>query len=514
MKLYQPINLSDWDALKDLDKTPWNKCKLIYAHRGGQSFLLVHTNGDLYGFGENKYRLFGNIDQLFITHPLKINITNVIALDTGYFHVVALLGNGDLYTWGLNNYGQLGNGNQQPIIFPSKVDISEEIINISCGYFCTLAVDKNQTVWFWGCLNEVPLSTQSELQPIQVMCGQTVINIACGGRHAAILTADKLYVCGSNENGQLAKTNINVAYYYQPVLNLPENLSDVVCGAFSTAVLTTDGKVFCWGDLGNTEQYDPVKFCFREKVIEISANGDDDIFYAILENHEVYHWGHDVYRLGHDNNCYYPQKIEVLSNFDMYSKRSKTPAVYCTSCLPPLVPFNQEHTVSEKIALLFNNKTYSDLKIKLNGDEIMYAHKLIITLNSSTFSRIILNNFKSKKTIDLTKYDSVAVKSYIKFLYTNKLENVHVSHLPELYNFAKKDEKSNLQNQILLTWKNSLNEKDIATMFKKAYYHQCEDLIELCLPMTKRVTIDKVDSLNLTPEILFQIIESSVNIEE
>ena len=80
---------------------------------------------------------------------------------------------------------------------------------------------------------------------------KNVIKISLGSKHSAYLTDEHAVYCyGSGEFGQLGHKKFSDVTK-QPVLVQDlkgENVIDVVCGSNHTAVLCSDGIVFCWGD--------------------------------------------------------------------------------------------------------------------------------------------------------------------------------------------------------------------------------------------------------------------------
>ncbi len=84
------------------------------------------------------------------------NLTRIIAISAGEGHSMVLDVDRYVYTWGSNYYGQLGNGCDDPCTTPVRVvgkdgvGYLENIVAISAGYWHSLAVDVNGTIWTWG----------------------------------------------------------------------------------------------------------------------------------------------------------------------------------------------------------------------------------------------------------------------------------------------------------------------------------------------------------------------------
>jgi alpha-tubulin suppressor-like RCC1 family protein len=84
------------------------------------------------------------------------NLTRIIAVSAGEGHSMALDVEGNVYCWGDNDYGQLGDGSEVDSLTPVRVlgedgeGYLENIVAISAGYWHSLAIDANGTIWTWG----------------------------------------------------------------------------------------------------------------------------------------------------------------------------------------------------------------------------------------------------------------------------------------------------------------------------------------------------------------------------
>ncbi|MEA3477798.1 MAG: CHAP domain-containing protein, partial [Bacteroidota bacterium] len=108
--LYYPISKTAVKVWADQSGTPLTDVNKIGAGRN-HSFAIL-DDGNTAAWGENKkgqlgIGYFGDKEDLPVN---VINITNIIAIDGGEDHSIALLHDGSVYSWGDNKYGQLGNG--------------------------------------------------------------------------------------------------------------------------------------------------------------------------------------------------------------------------------------------------------------------------------------------------------------------------------------------------------------------------------------------------------------------
>src|SRR5690606_31904685 len=85
--------------------------------------------------------------------PVQVSgLTDVIAIDAGYGHSIALKDDGTVWTWGRNNYGQLGNGSDPNTNSLTPVQVSDltDVVAIAAGDDLNYAIKSDGTVWGWG----------------------------------------------------------------------------------------------------------------------------------------------------------------------------------------------------------------------------------------------------------------------------------------------------------------------------------------------------------------------------
>ncbi len=83
-------------------------------------------------------------------------LKGIIAVSAGEGHSLALDLNGTVWAWGDNKYGQLGNDTNDPcttavaVVGLNGEGYLENIIAISAGFWHSLAIDVDGTIWTWG----------------------------------------------------------------------------------------------------------------------------------------------------------------------------------------------------------------------------------------------------------------------------------------------------------------------------------------------------------------------------
>jgi len=141
---------------------------------------------------------------------------NVIAIATSEYanHTLALKSDSTVWAWGYNLKGQLGNGtannNINPLPMPiDTVGIGGGFIAIACGGNHSLALKNDGMVWAWGWNNNGQLGDSSTLDKhsavkVKPNFGGGIISIAAGYYHSLALKNDNtVWAWGEDALGQL-----------------------------------------------------------------------------------------------------------------------------------------------------------------------------------------------------------------------------------------------------------------------------------------------------------------------
>jgi len=356
---------------------------MISIGESRSSAIALKSNGTVWAWGYNGYGQIGNgttTDQYTPTQVFgpgsEIYLTNIIAVDGGDCHFIALKSDSTLYAWGYNGYGGLGDGStthrNRPVRVPGPggEDYLDEIVAISGGVHHTLALKSDGTVFAWGRNDRGQLgngNTTNQTYPVRVKDVDTVSNlsgviaISAGDMFSLALKSDgSVWAWGWNNYGQLGDGTTAEKHVPVQVLGAAggylENIVAISTGYYYFSMaLKSDGTVWAWGRNDNGQLGDgstsyrtrPVRVSgiectgSLENIIGIATGEQHSI--ALQSDHTIVSWGYNGDgRLGDGTwaNRYCPVEVIAPSlTMEIYwQERQIRPAQSCISVFPN--PFN------------------------------------------------------------------------------------------------------------------------------------------------------------------------------
>ncbi len=398
---------------------------LGYSHS-----IALATDGTVYSWGNNDHGRLGDNTDTDRDTPVKVlkgaysgttylgddsgNKITAVALGGG--HSVALVADGTMYSWGYNYRGQLGDNSTTDSHIPIKVlkgaysegttylgdNSSNKIIAVALGYFHSIALTEDGTVYSWGYNWYGQLgdnSTTNSSIPVKVLKGaysegttylgdnssNKIIAVALGERHSIALAEDgTVYSWGRNEYGQLgdntntqrnAPVKVLKGAYSEGTTYLGDNSSNkiiaVALGGYHSIALAADGTMYSWGyndhgQLGNnstTNSSIPVKVlkgAYSEGTTYLGDNSSNKIIAVALGKYHsialatdgtVYSWGSNISGQLGDNSTtdsYIPVKVNGVGGVGdlvLPIEATNIPAEFGLQKAYPN-PFNPEITLS------------------------------------------------------------------------------------------------------------------------------------------------------------------------
>jgi len=203
---------------------------IVKVAAGNDYSLALMNDGSVWAWGVNDLGQLGNGTTALSSVPTKVKgphgegyLSNIVDIDCGNYHSIALKRDGTLYSWGYNYYGQLGDGTIEnrntpvEVRGPDEIGLMSDVINIDAGVRNSIALKNDGTVWTWGDNTNGQLGDGTEsarYSPVQVKGANNetfikdVIAISMGGNHTIALKNDgTLWSWGGNYLCQLGDSS-------------------------------------------------------------------------------------------------------------------------------------------------------------------------------------------------------------------------------------------------------------------------------------------------------------------
>jgi len=277
---------------------------------------------EVFGWGRNNERQLGVTSSAleYILEPALIDVVShlvITSVAAGGTHTLFLSKDKEVFAIGSNKNGQIGwnkssNDNAED---PVKVDFKgKNIVSIECGIDHCLALSEDGTVWSWGRGYHGQLGhgdVEDQLVPLQISAfkDRVIVAIGCGNDFSAFLTDEgELYCFGNNDCGQLGTGDTDLRN--GPCLVSTISDKGVVafsCGGSHTLALTVDDMLYIWGmaqggRLGIESSEENVLIPTELKgitgtVTKMECGGGHSM--VLNEENELWVWGFGAYgRLG------------------------------------------------------------------------------------------------------------------------------------------------------------------------------------------------------------------------
>ncbi|QWB99902.1 InlB B-repeat-containing protein [Mycoplasmatota bacterium] len=254
--------------------------KVISISLGQDHSSAITSEGRVFTWGSNEVGILGDGTWTFRTTPTEITshfsllpgetVTNI---SLGSLHSSAITSEGRVFTWGYNNNGQLGDETTTNRTIPTEITSQfsllpgETVISISLGSYHSSAITSEGRVFTWGS-NEVgqlgdgttaadgggvstPFDITSEFN---LNTGETVTSISLGSYHSSAITSEgRVFTWGNNSLGQLGdgtttnnrNTPTEITSMFE--LNAGETVTSILLGSNHSSAISSEGRVFTWG---------------------------------------------------------------------------------------------------------------------------------------------------------------------------------------------------------------------------------------------------------------------------
>ena len=206
--------------------------------------------GTLWSWGYNYRGQLGNSSRLCQSSPIQIPGTSWCNIAGGYYNSLAVKSDNTLWSWGRGTfYGSMGDNTT--VDKSSPVQIPGTAWNkVSTGNFFSMATKTDGTLWSWGLNNCGLLGIGTEgagtcrSSPVQVP-GTSWCNVRIGDKHTLALKTDgTLWIWGMNSYGRLG---VNDSSPRSSPTQVPGIWSEADGGERFSIARKTDGTLWSWG---------------------------------------------------------------------------------------------------------------------------------------------------------------------------------------------------------------------------------------------------------------------------
>lgn len=228
---------NSWLAVPILNEDGSDVIKEVSDIAAGYDFSVIVTKEKLaYGFGSNANYTYGTNDTTTYLLPTKVHyINNVISANGGSDHTIFLKSDGTVWGAGFNTSGQLGDGTKSTrveVVQATDVEWNgklKDVVRIETGLHHTIALKKDKTAVGWGYNNYGQLGVTATPQPVPINMAysdgsiiENITNIGCNQYGTYIETESKeteeteeieVIGAGLNTSGELginSKTTVKV----------------------------------------------------------------------------------------------------------------------------------------------------------------------------------------------------------------------------------------------------------------------------------------------------------------
>ena len=285
------------------------------------------TGSSLLAFG---YNFDGQIgDGTTTDRPVPVEIAgmnDIVAIDAGFEHNLALRSDGRVYTWGLNDHGQIGDGTRDNQTVPTLVPGLTYVTAIAAGGFSSLAIRSDGSVWEWGAETSVyptPPTLPDVLVPTPIATTNAAGgSLGAGAGHRLVVSSTGVQTWGDNSNGQLVDGTTTHDSIPATILDPADGAIQAGGGLGHTVVRLSDGSLLAVGRNDNGELGDGSIYERHTLGVVPGISGVTEI--AVGDNHtvaltgdgKVWAWGDGLYgQLGNSgtDDVHAPTSIAGLS---------------------------------------------------------------------------------------------------------------------------------------------------------------------------------------------------------
>jgi alpha-tubulin suppressor-like RCC1 family protein len=228
-----------------------------YIAAGSYHTVVIKSNGTLWAWGDNSQGQLGLGDTADRPAPTQVGTDNNWSFAAaGYKHTIAIKSDGTLWAWGKNDDdgsggGQLGLGDITGRLSPVQVGSDNNWSFAACGWYHTVAIKTDGTLWAWGdnSFGGLGLGDSTDrLVPTQVGAGTNWSFVAAWNYHTIGIKRDNtLWAWGNNSSGQLGLGDTIVRRVPTQVATDTDWAFAAEAGGGHSVAIKKNGTFWTWG---------------------------------------------------------------------------------------------------------------------------------------------------------------------------------------------------------------------------------------------------------------------------
>lgn len=291
----------------------------------GESVMILDDSGDLYVYGQHIYGELGITNVEYFSEP-RLLMSNVEQIACGLCFSLVLKTNGELYGYGDNSDKQLGLINKNCHV-KFNLLITDNIYQIACGKNYSMILKQNGDLLIFGENNRKNFGTSRNYYDISDILAidddyyapvtSNVVQIASGDNYSLFLKYNgDLFMYGDNN---YMKRHRSLLERDHPILLMNGNIKQISCGKNHCMILKYNGDIFICGD----NKYPGIfpGYIFDSPTLFMSGQINmisciQDHSFILKKNGEIDFFGYGVHKTFNQNIFSIPNNIRY-NNWSM-----------------------------------------------------------------------------------------------------------------------------------------------------------------------------------------------------